>query len=176
MFSKRTVITMLKKRIGQVIFSFFVFALLLSGCRKPTAVVKHEGPEQVVREAIDTLVQADATRYAELLDIPESSLDAAWKIQAFQKQTKRMVRKFARQTRRRGGLKSVDLAEEGIKYTHMVSHEDGSVTFEPTTFANSVDGDTAEVTVTITYGNGSADAAKDFQLIKKKGSWLLKIE
>ncbi len=166
---------MLKKRISLFILGLFASALLLAGCTKPPAVVKQEGPEEVVRQTIQALVEANATRYAELLDIPESSLNATWKIRAFQKQTKRQVRKFARQARRLGGLKSVDFGKEDIRYTHMVAKDDGTVTFEPTTFANAVAGDTAEVTVKITYGNMSSDT-KVFRLTKKQVGWLLNAE
>lgn len=166
---------MLKKRICLVFLALFGCVFMLTGCSKPTAVVKQEGPEEVVRQAIQALVEANATRYAELLDIPESSRNAAWKIQAFQKQTKRQVRKFARQARKRGGFKSVDITEEGTKCIHMTTKEDGSVAFERTTLVNAADGDTAEVTAKITYGNGSTDA-RIFQLTKKRGDWLLKIE
>ncbi len=166
---------MLKKRIGIAFIAFFVCCMcLLSGCRKPPAAVKQEGPEEVVREAIDALVGPDPGRYLALLDVPEELRNAAWKIRDYERQTKRLVRKFARQAKRRGGLKAVDLGEAGIKYTHMAMKEDGTVTFEPTTYEKAVEGDMAEMTVRITYGNGSADEPKVFQLTKKRDGWLLK--
>ena len=168
---------MLKKRIGFVFVAFFVcYAFLLGGCRKPPAAVKQEGPEEVVREAIQALVGPDPGRYMALLDVPEESRNAAWKIKDYEKRTKRLVRKFARQAKRRGGLTAVDLGEEGIKYTHMVTKEDGTVTYEQTTYERAVEGDTAELTIKMTYGDGSTDDPKTYLLTKKRDGWLLKAE
>ena len=73
---------MLKKQIGFVFIAFFVCCtFLLGGCRKPPAAVKQEGPEEVVREAIQALVGPDPGRYMALLDVPEESrnmLKRAW--------------------------------------------------------------------------------------------------
>ncbi len=166
---------MRKKHIYPTVLTLFVTVFLLTGCKKPTAVVKQEGPEEVAKAAVQSKLIGDTGRYMTLLNFPEETKCVAWKMRDFQKQIVAQVKKARRQAKKLGGFQSVELAEE-TSYQHLTADKGSYARYEPTTQANAVDGDTAEVTVKVNYGNGSSNNPQKLQLIKRKGEWLVSPE